>query len=141
MLRTKSVILSTFVPSSRFFKVVLLYVSTTVWYKILGLNEYGRGEMPEERKYPFAWERTLDDLRGVILATRRTYSELAQVTGLSPGTVQKFCCGETRNPTSRTLFCLLDAAGYRMTATGIEPGLQPPEPIDLRTHKRRREII
>lgn len=64
-------------------------------------------------------DKFVEDLRGLMwkrgaFGKATTWKQMAEKTTLAPATVQRFARGDTRRPTFRTIFLLLEASGYRL---------------------------
>lgn len=56
------------------------------------------------------WQKILADLRGHMFAYG-TWEKLSVATGLSPSTIQKLACGDTKSPHFMTVFKVMTAVG------------------------------
>jgi len=79
----------------------------------------------------YTYQDFIEDLRGIVWNSAKetglSWDELAREANLSPQTVSRFAYGETKVPTSRTLFQLVTVVNLRMAFVPKTARRQPDE--------------
>lgn len=90
----------------------------------------------------YTYQDYIEDLRGIVwnsvAETGMTWKQLAEAAELSVLTVSKFAYGETKKPSSETVFKLEDAVGLRTARVAKSAGRQPDEVMAFRLRSKIR---